>query len=41
VITLFTQHFVNADDGTHINTIESTWNGMKMKIASRNKAGKE
>lgn len=28
-------HFVNPDDGTHTNTIEGTWNGMKLKIASR------
>ena len=29
------QHFVNPDDGTHTNTIEGTWNGMKMNIPSR------
>ena len=29
------QHFVNPDDGTHTNTIEGTWNGIKMKVASR------
>jgi transposase-like protein len=31
------QHFVNPDDGTHTNTIEGTWNGIKLKIAPRNR----
>jgi len=30
------KHFVNAMADTHINTIEGTWSGMKLKIAPRN-----
>jgi len=32
------QHFVNPEDGTHTNTIEGTWNGIKMKTASRKRS---
>jgi transposase-like protein len=32
-----TQHFVNPGDGTHTNTIEGTWNGLKLKIAPRHR----
>jgi hypothetical protein len=31
------QNFVNAEDGTHTNAIEGTWNGIKLKIAPRNR----
>jgi ISXO2-like transposase domain len=31
------QHFVDPEDGTHTNTIEGTWNGIKLKIAPRNR----
>jgi transposase-like protein len=31
------EHFVNPDDGTHTNTTEGTWNGIKLKIAPRNR----
>jgi transposase-like protein len=31
------QHFVNPDDGTHTNAIEGTWNGIKLKVAPRNR----
>jgi len=29
------QNFINPEDGTHTNTIEGTWNGIKMKVPSR------
>ena len=29
------QHFVSPLDGTHTNTIEGKWNGIKMKITPR------
>ena len=31
----YSHNFVNPDDCTHTNTVEGTWNGMKLKIASR------
>jgi ISXO2-like transposase domain len=35
------KHFVNPVDGTHTNTIEGTWNGIKLKIAPRNRTKKD
>ena len=32
------QHFINPEDETHTNTIEGTWNGIKMKIPSRKRS---
>ena len=31
------KHFVNPMDGTHTNTIEGIWNGIKLKVAPRNR----
>jgi hypothetical protein len=31
------QHFVNPEDGTHTNSIEGTWNGIKLKVSPRNR----
>ena len=31
------REFVNPDDGTHTNTIEGTWNGIKLRVAPRNR----
>jgi ISXO2-like transposase domain len=30
-------HFVNPEDGSHTNSIEGTWNGIKLKVAPRNR----
>jgi len=35
------KHFVNPVDDVHTNTIEGTWNGMKLKIAPRNRTKHE
>jgi len=32
-----TEGFINHEDGTHTNTIEGTWNGIKLQIAPRNR----
>jgi transposase-like protein len=32
-----TEGFINHEDGTHTNTIEGTWNGVKLQIAPRNR----
>jgi transposase-like protein len=31
-------HFVDPEDGTHTNSIEGTWNGLKLKIFPRNRS---
>jgi hypothetical protein len=31
------QHFVDPEHGTHTNTIEGTWNGIKLKVSPRNR----
>jgi ISXO2-like transposase domain len=31
------EHFVNPEDGTHTNSIEGTWNGIKSKVSPKNR----
>jgi transposase-like protein len=35
------EHFVDPENGTHTNTIEGTWNGMKLIIVPRNRTAKD
>jgi hypothetical protein len=31
------QHVVNSEDGTHTNSIEGTWKGIKLKVSPKNR----
>ena len=35
------QHFVDPETGAHTNTIEGTWNGIKLVIVPRNRIAKD